>query len=71
MLTRQAKERKIRKMLKKVNFEQLKIVILKNWSKKTHFEISTHILFVNPKVKTIVEQILKEIKKSQNTLKNN
>lgn len=48
MLKRQAKEQKIRRMLKKVNIDKLKIVILKNCSKKTYFEVKNQILFVNP-----------------------
>ncbi|MFT2804618.1 hypothetical protein, partial [Candidatus Phytoplasma asteris] len=47
---KQAKEQKIRRMLKKVNIDKLKIVILKNCSKKTHFEVKNQILFVNPQV---------------------
>ncbi|WP_341266423.1 hypothetical protein [Candidatus Phytoplasma fraxini] len=63
MLKKQAKEQKIRKMLKKVNIDKLKIVVLKNCSKKTHFEYKNNILFLNPQVETLVYQILKEIKK--------
>ncbi|MBP5835915.1 hypothetical protein [Candidatus Phytoplasma meliae] len=61
MLKRQVKKQKIRRMLKKVNLRKLKIVVLKNCSKKTHFEDKNHILFVNPQVKVIVDQILKEL----------
>ncbi|GFZ75114.1 hypothetical protein HPP_0720 [Hydrangea phyllody phytoplasma] len=70
MLKRQAKEQKIRRMLKKVNIDKLKIVILKNCSKKTHFEVKNQILFVNPQVKVIVEQVLEELRKKMD-LKNN
>lgn len=63
MLKRQAKEQKIRRMLKKVNIDKLKIVILKNCSKKTHFEVKNQILFVNPQVKVIVDQVLEELRK--------
>ncbi|MFT2805028.1 hypothetical protein, partial [Candidatus Phytoplasma asteris] len=59
----QAKEQKIRRMLKKVNIDKLKIVILKNCSKKTHFEVKNQILFVNPQVKVIVDQVLEELRK--------
>ncbi|WP_349401604.1 hypothetical protein PSOL_03840 [Candidatus Phytoplasma solani] len=61
MLKKQAKEQKIRKMLKKVNLDKLKIIVLKNCSKKTNFETKNHILFVNPQVKVIVDKVLKEI----------
>ncbi|GLH60687.1 MAG: hypothetical protein ACQBVK_00190 [Candidatus Phytoplasma sp. TWB_XP] len=70
MLKRQAKEQKIRRMLKKVNIDKLKIVILKNCSKKTHFEVKNQILFVNPQVKVIVDQVLEELRKKMD-LKNN
>ncbi|MBS2126398.1 hypothetical protein J8J04_01675 ['Fragaria x ananassa' phyllody phytoplasma] len=61
MLKKQVKEQKIRKMLKKVDLRKLKIVVLKNCSKKTHFKDKNHILFVNPQVKVILDQILKEL----------
>ncbi|AGL90757.1 hypothetical protein PA0122 [Candidatus Phytoplasma australiense] len=61
MLKRQAKEQKIRKMLKKVEINKLKIVILKKCSKKTHFEIKNHILFVNPQVTFLIDKVLKEM----------
>ncbi|WP_227807315.1 hypothetical protein [Mulberry dwarf phytoplasma] len=70
MLKRQVKEQKIRRMLKKVNIDKLKIVILKNCSKKTHFEVKNQILFVNPQVKVIVDQVLEELRKKMD-LKNN
>ncbi|GAK73800.1 MAG: hypothetical protein QS2022_7870 [Candidatus Phytoplasma asteris] len=70
MLKRQAKEQKIRRMLKKVNIDKLKIVILKNCSKKTYFEVKNQILFVNPQVKVIVDQVLEELTKKMD-LKNN
>jgi cellobiose-specific phosphotransferase system component IIB len=63
MFKRQAKEKKIRRILKKVNIDKLKIVILKNGSKKTHFEVKNQILFVNPQVKFILDQVLKELSK--------
>lgn len=58
MLKRQRKIQKIKKMLKNVNIHQLKIIDLKNTSKKTHFKRSQNILFVNPQVKKLVLQIL-------------
>ncbi|WP_024563754.1 hypothetical protein [Candidatus Phytoplasma tritici] len=70
MLKRQAKEQKIRRMLKKVNIDKLKIVILKNCSKKTHFEVKNQIIFVNPQVKVIVYQVLEELKKKMDLTNN-
>ncbi|MBT1576653.1 hypothetical protein KEC49_00515 ['Elaeagnus angustifolia' witches'-broom phytoplasma] len=70
MLKRQAKEQKIRRMLKKVNIDKLKIVILKNCSKKTHFEVKNQILFVNPQVKVMCRSSFGRIEEKMD-LKNN
>ncbi|MGI3136401.1 MAG: hypothetical protein ACN23H_02350 [Candidatus Phytoplasma vitis] len=61
-MKRQEKENKIRRILKKTNIKDLKIIILKNCSKKTHLKRNNNILFVNDKVNHLVKKELKKCK---------
>lgn len=61
-MKKQSKEQKIKKMLKKADLNNLKIIILKKTNTKTKYIRQDNILFVNPQVKTLVLQILKQKK---------
>ncbi|WP_268849674.1 hypothetical protein [Candidatus Phytoplasma rubi] len=61
-MKRQEKENKIRRILQKTNIKDLKIIILKNCSKKTHLKRNNNILFVNDKVNYLVKKELKKCK---------
>ncbi|QTX03173.1 hypothetical protein LFWB_6100 [Candidatus Phytoplasma luffae] len=69
-MKKQVKIQKIRRMLQKANLLTLKIVFLKNLNIKTKYISQENILFVNPLVKNLVFQILKENKYNFNDKEN-